>query len=205
MSPPMFKRMSVLVRRPDHDRATFSRLWRRHAEPVSGLPNVRGYIQNHIEQDFSPASPIQADGFVELLWDRPEDMAAAFASEAARPMVEDEPGFLGHGSGYALAQAQPLREAAGGKLVVAALGDADAMAAFEGQVAALAGPAAWLRDNVVNLIPKPGMAPPQPTDTFFHLWFDNAQAASQAAPRLADLADDRLALGVYLVRTIRFV
>ena len=199
MAEPMFKRMSVLVRRADHDRATFSRLWERHAAPVSQLPKVRGYIQNHIEEDFSRTSPIQADGFVELLWDRPEDMAAAFASEAARPMVEDEPGFLGHGSGYALAQARPLRDAIGGKLIVAALGEPAALAAIEAQIAALSED--WSRDDVTALIPKPLMAPPQPVDAFFHLWFDDMAAARDAGLRLADT----VGLGVYRVRTIRFV
>jgi uncharacterized protein (TIGR02118 family) len=197
----MFKRMSVLVRRPDHDRATFSRLWERHATPVSQLPKVRGYIQNHIEEDFSPASPIRADGFVELLWDRPEDMAVAFASEVARPMVEDEPGFLGHGSGYALAQARPLREAAGRKLIVAARGDTAALAAVEGQVATLVGRDAWQRDDVTDLIAKPLMAPPQPLDAFYHLWFEDAASARDAGERLAPIAG----IGVYAVRTIRFV
>jgi uncharacterized protein (TIGR02118 family) len=201
MTAPMFKRMSVLVRRPDHDRATFSRLWERHAAPVSGLPKVRGYIQNHIEEDFSLAPPIQADGFVELLWDRPEDMAAAFASPAAQPMVEDEPGFLGHGSGYALAQAQPLREAAGGKLIVAALGDKERLTAIEIQAAGLAGPHGWQREDVTTLIAKPGMAAPQPVDAFFHLWFDDPAAARRAGEHLVKAEG----LGVYGVRTIRFV
>lgn len=201
MAPPMFKRMSVLVRRPDHDRATFSRLWERHAAPVSQLPRVRGYIQNHIVEDFSPAAPIQADGFVELLWDRPEDMAAAFASEAARPMVDDEPGFLGHGSGYALAQAAALREAPGGKLIVAARGDPEALAAVEARVATLIGRNTWQRDDVTNLIAKPGMAAPQPVDAFFHLWFDDAASARHAGQRLAPVDG----IGVYAVRTIRFV
>lgn len=202
----MFKRMSVLVRRPDHDRATFSRLWERHAAPVSSLPRVRGYIQNHIEDEFSVGSPLLADGIVELLWDRPEDMAAAFASDAARPMVEDEPGFLAHGSGYAMASAQPLAEAPGGKLIVAAQGPAVAeWRDIEAIAPALPGLTVLLREEVTTLIAKPGMAPPQPVETFFQLWFDDVQAARDAAPRLAGLAKDQVALGVYQVRTIRFV
>lgn len=197
----MFKRMSVLVRRPDHDRETFSRLWRRHAAPVSGLPRVRGYIQNHIEEDFSGASPIQVDGFVELLWDRPEDMAAAFASEAAKPMVADEPGFLGHGSGYALAVATPLREAPGGKLILAVPehGSFDVEAA----TAALAGLDAVLNDTVVGLIAKPGMAPPQPVGAFVHMWFDSVESAQAAGRDLAARVVD--GIGVFRVSTTRFV
>jgi len=198
----MFKRMSVLVRRPDHDRATFSELWAQHAAPVSQLPRVRGYLQNHIEEDFSPASPIQADGFVELLWDRPEDMAAAFGSEAARPMVEDEPGFLGHGSGYALAGSEMRFEASASKLVIAALGN---WRSLERAVTSLAGLEASLRDDVTTLIAKPGMTPPQHVDAFFHLWFRDDGAARTAATRLTEFRDDAVSVGVYRVRTLRFV
>lgn len=197
----MFKRMSTLVRRPDHDRATFSRLWERHAAPVSCLPRVRGYIQNHIEEEFSAAAPIRADGFVELLWDSPEDMAAAFASEAARPMVEDEPGFLGHGSGYALHTALPLRDTPGGKLIIAVLGDDGA--AIEAKAADLAGLTTCALDTVSSLIAKPGMTPPQPVDAFLHLWFEDLEAARTAALRLATRKD--MTAGIYRVRTIRFV
>lgn len=202
----MFKRMSVLVRRPDHDRPTFSRLWERHAAPVSQLPRVRGYIQNHVEDTFSAASPIEVDGFVELLWDRPEDMAAAFASDAARPMVEDEPGFLGHGSGYALAGAEPLADAVGGKLILAATGCLEAdWRGIETLASSLAGLTGRLRDDVTSLIAKPGMAPPQPVDVFLHLWFADTEAAGEAGRRLADIETDGVAVGVYRVRTIRFV
>ncbi len=197
----MFKRMSTLVRRPDQDRATFSRLWERHAAPVSGLPRVRGYIQNHIEEEFSAAAPIRADGFVELLWDSPEDMAAAFASEAAKPMVEDEPGFLGHGSGYALHTALPLRAMPGGKLILAVLGDD--VAAIQAEAADLAGLTASALDTVSSLIAKPGMTPPQPVDAFLHLWFGDLETARTAALRLATRKD--ITAGIYRVRTIRFV
>ncbi len=197
----MFKRMSTLVRRPDHDRATFSRLWERHAAPVSGLPRVRGYIQNHIEEEFSAAAPIRADGFVELLWDSPEDMAAAFAAEAAKPMVEDEPRFLGHGSGYALHTALPLRDMPGGKLILAVLGDD--VAAIQAEAADLAGLTASALDTVSSLIAKPGMTPPQPVDAFLHLWFGDLETARTAALRLATRKD--MTAGIYRVRTIRFV
>jgi uncharacterized protein (TIGR02118 family) len=202
----MFKRMSVLVRRPDHDRATFSALWERHAAPVSQLPRVRGYIQNHIEEDFCAASTLRADGFVELLWDRPEDMTAAFASEAAKPMVADEPGFLGHGSGYALAEAHPLADAPGGKLIVTVRGQRGAdWRGVETVAAALRGFNSLLRDEVTALIAKPGMAPPQPVDAFYHLWFNDVPAAREAGPRLAGISDDDIVVDVYRVRTIRFV
>jgi uncharacterized protein (TIGR02118 family) len=206
----MFKRMSVLVRRAGDDRVYFSRRWEAHAAPVSGLPKVRGYIQNHVIAEFTPApgSPIAADGFVELLWDRPEDMAAAFASPAARPMVEDEPGFLGHGSGYALAAAPPLTESAGGKLIVAVVTGADrsALDELEAKFRGIEGAGHLIRDEVTGLIRKPGMAPPQPVDAFFHLYFGDVEGADRAGRALAAGAPAAsLRLGVYGVRTKRFV
>jgi uncharacterized protein (TIGR02118 family) len=202
----MFKRMSVLVRRPGDDRAFFSRGWERHAAPVADLPRVRGYIQNHVEEAFTSVeeAPIEVDGFVELLWDRPEDMAAAFASPAARPMVEDEPNFLGHGSGYALKAAPALFEAEGGKLIVAAVGGQDRLNALETGLSTLEGLRLLIRDDVAGLIPKPGMAPPQPVDAFFHLYFDAIGPACEAGRRIA-AARWEARLGVYRVRTIRFV
>jgi uncharacterized protein (TIGR02118 family) len=206
----VFKRMSVLVRRASDDRAYFSRKWEAHAAPVSKLPKVRGYIQNHVVEAFTrgPGSPIEADGFVELLWDRAEDMAAAFASPAARPMVEDEPGFLGHGSGYALAAAPRLREATGGKLIVAVVtgDDRSPLDALEKSVRTLDGLEHLIRDEVTSLIPKPGMAPPQPVDAFFHLYFGDADKARRAGEAVAaGRSEGRPRLGVYGVRTVRFV
>ncbi|MRL70397.1 EthD family reductase [Brevundimonas sp. SPF441] len=198
----MFKRMSVLVRRPDHDRRTFSNLWRRHAAPVSQLPRIRGYIQNHIETEFSPASPIKADGFVELLWDQPEDMAIAFASDAARPMVEDEPGFLGHGSGYAISGSAWRFEALASKLVIIVTRDGSVV---YNAATNLPGLKACFRDDVSALIAKPGMTPPQNVDTFFHLWFADDPAARDAAIRMTEFSQSTVDFGVYLVRPIRYV
>jgi len=198
----MFKRMSVLVRRPDHDRATFSHLWQRHAAPVSRLPKIRGYIQNHVLEVLSRSAPIQADGFVELLWDRPEDMGAAFASDAARPMVEDEPGFLGHGSGYALANAQFRFEPRSEKLIVAVLGDASVV------LHALADAAAattWTCDEVASLIAKPKMQPPQPVDAFVHVWCQDDQSARNAAAALSKVSNQQASFGVYRVHPLLFV
>lgn len=206
----MFKRMSVLVRRVSDDRDYFSRRWQAHAAPVSGLPKVRGYIQNHVVEAFTGGrgSPIEADGFVELLWDRPEDMAAAFVSPAARPMVEDEPSFLGHGSGYALAAAAPLRESTGGKLIVAVVTgeDRSPLDAVEERLRALEGLDHVIRDEVTSLIPKPGMTPPQPVDAFFHLYFHDVGDARRAGGTIAaGLSESGPRLGVYRVHTVRFV
>lgn len=203
--------MSVLVRRDQDSREAFSRKWERHAEPVSRLPRLRGYIQNHVVEDYAlrdGAAPLRADGFVELLWDRPEDMQAAFQSDAARPMVEDEPGFLGHGSGYAMAQAPPLMDAApSAKLLLTLVYPAN-LAEVEQLAAAICGRlgGALIVDRVVSLIPKPGMAPPQPAHAFLHLYLGDAATAQSAAAELtAGLRSaHETSAALHRVRTIRF-
>jgi len=169
---------------------------------------MRGYIQNHVEEEFRTVggSPIDVDGFVELLWDRPEDMAAAFASAAARPMVEDESGFLGHGSGYAIRRASPLRESIGGKLIVAAVGTAAALDVLEGRLQARPALQELIRDDVVELIAKSGMAAPQPVSAFFHLYFDDVGVARKTGHSMASYQPPvELHLGAYFVRTKRIV
>jgi hypothetical protein len=206
----MFKRMSVLVRRPGDDRDYFSRRWEAHAAPVSGLPRLRGYIQNHVEEDFAGplAAPLLADGFVEQLWDREEDMTAAFAGPAAQPMIQDEASFLGHGSGYALTGAAPLRAASGGKLILAVVTGENRIGldTIENEARALPGLLAILRDDVADLIAKPGMAPPQPVDSFLHLYFADAGAASAAAGLLTKWTPpEGVRLRAFGVRTKTFV
>ena len=207
----MFKRMSVLVRREGDDRAYFSAKWKGHAAPVSSLPKVRGYIQNHIEEEFSvpgKTAPIKADGFVELYWDRPEDMAEAFKSPLAKPMIDDEPGFLGHGSGYALAEAHPLKDSDGGKLILALVYE-EPGSLFEDldSVIVSLGATHSIRDDVTGLIDKPYMAPSQPVDSFVHLYFNSKEEARLAGKKLAELSS-RMAkgsAGIYSVYTVRFV
>lgn len=205
----MFKRMSVLVRLEADTRAEFARKWEAHAAPVSQLPKVRGYIQNHVLEELTPgASPIDADGFVELLWDSPDDMKAAFASPFARPMVDDEPNFLGHGSGYALARPSPLRTAEPGHKIICALlaEERAALDEFESRVRTLSGLTELIRDDVVELIPKPGMAPPQPVDTFLHLMLDSAAVEAAAVTlQTAATSETGVRAGLYRVRTVRFV
>ena len=207
----MFKRMSVLVRRDGDDRAYFSEKWKAHAAPVSSLPKVRGYIQNHIEEEFSVPGkepPIKADGFVELYWDRPEDMAEAFKSPLAKPMIDDEPGFLGHGSGYALAEVPPLKDSEGGKLVLALVYDepGNLFEDLDGKLESL-GVTHLIRDDVVGLIDKPYMSPSQPVNTFLHLYFDSKNEARAAGEKLAKFFGEleEISAGIYGVYTVRFV
>jgi uncharacterized protein (TIGR02118 family) len=204
----MFKRMSILVRRPQDDRATFAEGWRKHADLISDLPGVRAYQQNHVVEDFTSVSarPLAIDGIVELRFDSPDAMAQAFQSPAAKAMAADEPNFLGHGSGYALTTDGPLRPVDGGaKLIVALSGSSDPAAALAGDLAKLEGLVDVTRDDVSELIAKPGMAPPQPADLFFHLSFDTAQSASAAGRDLAARPLPGVMLDVVRVRTVTIV
>lgn len=207
----MFKRMSVLVRRDGDTRDYFSAKWKGHAAPVASLPRVRGYIQNHIEQEFpvpGKQAPIRADGFVELYWDKPEDMAEAFKSPLAKPMIDDEPNFLGHGSGYALAAAPSLQDSEGGKLILALVYE-EACTLFDeldDEIAAL--PVLhFIRDDVVKLIDKPYMTPSQPVTSFIHLYFDGSENTRKAGEQLASFfaGKDQVRAGIYGVYTVRFV
>lgn len=202
----MFKRMSVLVGREGDTRAQFSQGWLRHGRFIADLPGLRGYVQNHVEEDFAPpgTSFLHADGFVELRFDSPEAMARAFAGPAARAMAQDEPNFLGHGSGYALSDDTGLLDAEGGNKLIVAVGDGDP-APLQAGIMDLS-PLALIRDDVIALIAKPGMAP-QPAKTFFHVRYADAAMACEAAQKIANMAKakaDHLRAAVFRVKTVRF-
>lgn len=202
----MFKRMSVLVRREGDTRAQFSQGWLRHGRFIADLPGLRGYVQNHVEEEFDPpvAPLLRADGFVELRFDSPEAMALAFTSPAAHAMAADEPHFLGHGSGYALAGDDGLREAQDGNKLIVALGDGDPARVMD-EIAAL-NPLALIRDDVTALIAKPYMAPPQPAQSFLHLHYRDAGAADHAARKIIAITQaGTLKAAIFRVRTVRFV
>lgn len=203
----MFKRMSVLVRLPGQTREQFSLAWERHAEPVKKLPGIRGYIQNHVEEGPNSQSPIKADGFVELLWDSPEDMSVAFASSAARLMAEDEINFLGHGSGYAIRTAAPLQDSRG-KLIfaVAANNAPDSLQRLQAELSSLSSALSVIRDDVVSLIPKPRMGKAQPVAAFFHVHFPNHNLAHETYRSVKrHFCWSAGSVGVFRVRTHRFV
>lgn len=207
----MFKRMSVLVRRDGDERTNFSEKWKAHAAPVSMLPKIRGYIQNHIEEEIlvpDKESPVKADGFVELYWDNPEDMVEAFKSPLARPMIDDEPGFLGHGSGYALASAPALKDSEGGKLILA-LVYKEPGSFFEDleEERESLNVTHLIRDDVVRLIDKPDMSRSQPVNTFVHLYFGNKEEARTAGKKIAERFgnQENISVGIYRVYTVRFV
>lgn len=88
----MFKRITLLARRPDQSAHAFQTHWSRvHARLVLQLPGIRRYVQN----DVVAATPgVRYDGIVELWFDEARDLQAAFDSDAGRALPLDEANFL---------------------------------------------------------------------------------------------------------------
>lgn len=179
----MFKRMSILLRRQEDDRPTFARKWENHGSLVKQLPYIRGYMQNHVVEEFSRDQPIEADGIVELLFDKSEDMTSAFSSPEALPVKADEPGFLGHGTGYVLSKPSPLVPAtAGNKLfVITNAPDASLLQRILDVTAKEFAVSSFFRDDILSVIRRPEMARgPQSVASFLHIYFRDAASAAAA-------------------------
>jgi uncharacterized protein (TIGR02118 family) len=208
----VFRRLSILVRRASDDRATFARGWERHGTIVKHLPGIRSYQQNHVVEEFGHTGqppPFRVDGIVELRFDSPEAMKEAFASEAAMPVKADEPHFLGHGTGYAMAVAHTVRTAEDGSKLIVILrheghgGDADALEAL---ARSLPGFVHAIRDNVVTVIARPEMREgPQQADVFLHVYFDSVDRAREAARQFVQYDTASAAFSTVRVRTLTVI
>lgn len=203
------KRMSILEKRPQDDRAFFSKHWREiHGGMVSRLPFLASYIQNHIIEDFLHGQAgLPGDGFVEQLWRSTAEMQRGYNSPVVKDLISDEVNYLGHGSNYAILASEALRPAPDGSKLVIAIrhgGDVDVVDTVASGARTLA--AHMVRDDVIATIAKPNMLPvqPHPVDAFLHVYFDSAQkaasAAQYAARNLPDL-NAKAAIGIWRVRT----
>jgi uncharacterized protein (TIGR02118 family) len=204
----MFKRMSVLVRRPSDSREQFAEGWQRHGGFVRALPFIRSYIQNHVVEEFlaDGVTPVvRADGLVELRFDTPDDMGKAFSSDAAVPVKADEPNFLGHGTGYGMVEASPIRTAEDGSKIIVAIPSRQIADTIERAARSQPGLVEMLRDDVASVIARPEMKEgPQAVATFLHLFFDEVATARRAGAALQkQFEEDTLA--VYRVRTMTFI
>ena len=196
----MFRRLSILVRRPIDNRATFARGWEQHGAVVRHLPGIRSYQQNHVVEEFGHvgAPPtFRIDGVVELRFDSPEAMREAFSSEGAVPVKADEPRFLGHGTGYAMAAAPQVRTAEDGSKLIVVLrhnGNVGAGVSVQAIARALPGCVHVIHDDVVTVIARPEMTEgPQQADGFLHVYFESVERArgggrSLVAENVADVA-----------------
>jgi uncharacterized protein (TIGR02118 family) len=97
----MIVRMGLLTRKPGFTTEQFRRHWRdAHGPLAAKLPGLRRYHQNHVvdrEQrgiDYARGTH-DFDGFSELWFDDVPSMSAAFATEQAQQLGEDEARFIG--------------------------------------------------------------------------------------------------------------
>lgn len=91
----MIKRVALLARRADHDRAAFSRYWRTtHAEIVCRAPGIRRYVQNHVTQELGASADLSIDGIVELWFDDEATMRGWAAGATQAGYLLDEPKFM---------------------------------------------------------------------------------------------------------------
>jgi uncharacterized protein (TIGR02118 family) len=198
--------MSILIRLHQDDRESFAAKWEYHGTLVSQLPLIRTYLQNHVVETITRQGVIEADGIVELKFDRPEDMATAFASPNAAAVKADEPGFLGHGTGYALeTDTMPLCSPDGAKLIAVWATNSDpSVERLVHAARSIPGFKRAVRDVVASVIPRPEMRrPPQRVSTFLHLLFADTEAASSAGRTLVGSigAENAANVSVFRVRT----
>lgn len=203
----MFKRMSILGRRPSDDPAFFSRHWQeRHGPLVAKLPLIRAYVQNHVEDTYGPAA-FRVGGIVELQFDDPDAMEKAFSADPSRAVAADEANFLGHAASYIIGESRIRVADPHGKLVIVADhgGDPAALDRFEAALRKLPGFVQLIRDEVASITVRPGELPGQGVHAFLHVYFTDVAAAGQVGPQVAGLAGDAMKLGVFRVRTVQIV
>jgi uncharacterized protein (TIGR02118 family) len=88
----MVKRISLARRRHSISRAAFAEHWLGpHAQIARGIPGIRGYLINVVQD---PADS-EWDGLAETWFESRESAIRAFASEPTRTLLaEDRPKFL---------------------------------------------------------------------------------------------------------------
>jgi uncharacterized protein (TIGR02118 family) len=98
---PLIKRMSTLKRRPDVSAEEFKSEWLDvHSFLVKRLPQVKGYTQNLIfDRSHGRGKPatydeLAIDGIVELWFEDPKSLDAAFASDAGKTLMTHATEFI---------------------------------------------------------------------------------------------------------------
>lgn len=93
----MYKRMTMLARRPGLSDEEFLRRWKeQHAKMVLSLPGVCGYVQNVVtEWVTDDAKGRSIDGIAEIWFDDRPAMEAALQTEQWAAIVADAREFLG--------------------------------------------------------------------------------------------------------------
>ncbi len=186
----MIKRTSILVRRPQDDRATFTAHWSgTHGNLVAQLPAIARYTQNHVLEvlHLDGVETYDIDGFVELYFSTESDMRTAFAGPNAQPIWDDEPNFLEHSTAYQIeGDRQPHPTLSTAKLIIVAAGSHEGINWLADTLSQLPILLPLDRNDVVEVIARATMVrPPQPADTFIHLRFPTPKDASANAQQLA--------------------
>lgn len=89
----MTKVIALLTRSEGLTREQFLHAWQvEHPPLVWAMPGIRRYVQNPAVDGYRDWA---YDGVAELWFDSVGDVARAFASEAAGPMLEHETHFIG--------------------------------------------------------------------------------------------------------------
>jgi uncharacterized protein (TIGR02118 family) len=188
----MIKRTSILVRRPQDDRAAFTAHWSgTHGGLVAALPDISRYTQNHVIEVY----PVQCDGvagydidgFVELYFASENAMRNAFTGERVKPIWDDEPNFLEHSTAYAITgDREPHPDLSRAKLIVVAAGSPGGIDWLAEVLGGLPIVPPLDRNDVSEVIARATMLrDPQPADSFIHLRFSSSEAAKAAAETLA--------------------
>lgn len=90
----MLKRMTLLAKREDLDRAAFRLHWAgNHAQLALSLPGVCKYVQNRVNEELltiPEARAFSVDGIVELYFTDAETMKVAQASETGAVSIPDD-------------------------------------------------------------------------------------------------------------------
>ena len=187
----MIKRTSILVRRPQDDRATFTAHWSgTHGNLVAKLHGISRYTQNHVLEDFpfslSGVRSYDIDGFVELYFATEHAMRTAFTGDRVQPVWDDEPNFLEHSTAYQIeGDCEPESTQNHAKLIVVAAGTPEAIDWLTDILSKLPALPQLDRNDVSAVIARATMTrPPQPANTFVHLRFATVKAAQQAAQEL---------------------
>jgi uncharacterized protein (TIGR02118 family) len=113
----MFKRISLLVRKPGISREEFARHWREIHGPLAlPLPKVVRYVQNHIREEGArhphlPAAGGQVDGIVEFWFENRQDMEQAFATPEAAALFADGALFIESVTSYVVEEHVVIGEA----------------------------------------------------------------------------------------------
>jgi len=106
----LLKRMALLARRTDLDRAAFGRHWRTtHAEVVCRGPGIRRYHQNHVVRDLGSVGDLSVDGIVELWFDDELTMQGWAAGATQAGYLLDEPKFMRGVSSFLVEEGAPPR------------------------------------------------------------------------------------------------